>query len=138
MTATPRFIVPLPWLQPPLSQNQALHWTEANEQKQAIKQAVVVLVKQQLRGANADSPPIKPPVEVVLRWTVTDRGRRDTDNPVPTLKAAIDGLVAAKFIPDDHWLIVPRSYVQIQLGRVKGLQLEVFPYVETTVEAAAS
>ena len=38
---------------------------------------------------------------VELVWFVTDKRRRDADNPVLTLKALCDGLVDAEIVPDD-------------------------------------
>lgn len=39
--------------------------------------------------------------EVWLTWYVTDRRRRDEENPVPTLKAMCDELVTLGVVPDD-------------------------------------
>jgi crossover junction endodeoxyribonuclease RusA len=124
--------IALPWISPPLTLNQRLHWTAEHREKQAIKQAVAILARQRIASLlPSRSGPVSAlpyPVRIVLWWTVTDRQRRDTDNLGPTLKAAIDGLVHAKLLPDDNWLIVPISYPQIELGPKQGLRLEITRY----------
>lgn len=95
--------IPLPWVKPPLSQNDrndrrtggARKIAEAKAQAQwAIKAARVT--------------PITGAV-VVLHWLIPNKIRRDCDNLGPTLKVCQDALVAEGVLPDDSWQHVPRS-----------------------------
>lgn len=108
-------VIELPWRVPPLTLNQRPHWAVKNSQTQAIRDVVRALAIRLV--------PLDPPVRVVLLWTVTNRRRRDTDNPSLTTKACIDGLVDAGFLPADHWEIVPDSHCEIRLGDAPGLKL---------------
>lgn len=108
-------VIELPWRVPPLTLNQRPHWAVKNSQTQAIRDVVRALALRLV--------PLDPPVRVVLLWTVTNRRRRDTDNPSLTTKACIDGLVDAGFLPADHWEIVPDSHCEIRLGDEPGLKL---------------
>lgn len=112
-------VIELPWTTPPLNLNQRMHWRTKARETKTIRSTVAVLA----RGRR-----ITPPCTVTLVWTVSDRRRRDTDNPAPTVKAAIDGLRDAGCIPDDHAQIVTSSGTRIdyQPGR-KTLHLEVRP-----------
>lgn len=51
---------------------------------------------------------------VELLWQVTDRRRRDAENPVATLKAVCDGLVDAGLVVDD----VP-AYMEKAMPRIE-------------------
>ena len=106
--------IPLDWTSPPIHGNQRMHWA----QKAKLTASVRARVGQLARGQT-----ITPPCEVVLVWTVTDKRRRDTDNP--SLKAMIDGLRDARVFPDDNAQMVKRSWCEIELGTVKAMRLEV-------------
>lgn len=110
-------IIELPWLKPPLNLNQRLHWAVKAKETRLIRSTVAALA----RGRT-----ITPPCTVTLVWTVSDRRRRDTDNPSPTVKACIDGLRDAGCIPEDHSQIVTASGTRIDYepGR-KAMSLEV-------------
>lgn len=126
MTAADVFVVPLPYLRPPLSLNQRLHWAAKAIKTQDIRKAVAVLARQHRTFVGGRVTwPVKPPVTVELVWTVTDRRHRDTDNPVPTLKACIDGLRDSGLLRDDSSEYVPWSRTRIVLGAKAGLRLEI-------------
>jgi crossover junction endodeoxyribonuclease RusA len=91
---------------PTLSMNQRLHWAEVARRKRLVGDQVLLLARA------ARLPRGLSRVEVVLHWRPTIRRRRDSDNPSPTLKAAIDGLAAYGLVPDDDALHV-RSYCEI-------------------------
>jgi len=85
----------LPYPRPPLSLNQRLHWAaKAKITKQIIDDVTVL--------AHASSVPkglVR--VGIVLHWSAKTNRRRDTDNPAPTLKAAIDALTRYGLTADD-------------------------------------
>lgn len=78
----------LPYARPPISQNDRPHWAQAARLKKQISDDTQTL------AVAAKLPRLVPFVDVVLVWYPADMRRRDTDNPAPTLKAAVDGLVA--------------------------------------------
>lgn len=83
----------LPYSRPPLSLNGRYHW--------ATKARLTKEVRAWTREAALYRVPSLDRAHVVLHWVPRDRRRRDTDNPFPTLKAAIDGLRDAGIVPDD-------------------------------------
>ena len=82
----------LPWKSPPLTLNQRMHWAV----KARLTKEVRLIAKVKARGI-----PDLERCSVELVWFVTDKRRRDADNPVLTLKALCDGLVDAEIVPDD-------------------------------------
>lgn len=84
----------LPWTKPPLSANQRLHWKPNAAITARVRRATKLL------ALSAGIPPLGR-CEVTLTYNPTDKRRRDADNPVPTLKAACDGLVDALVVADD-------------------------------------
>lgn len=87
-----KWTLQLPWKSPPLTLNQRMHWAV----KARLTKEVRLIAKVKARGI--------PDIErcsVELVWFVTDKRRRDADNPVLTLKALCDGLVDAEIVPDD-------------------------------------
>lgn len=93
----------LPYPSPPLSLNKRMHWRVENSWKKQLHNDVLVLCllnhlpKDQARA------------RVTLVWHPHDKRRRDTDNPVPTLKALIDGLVKYRLVTDDSSEFVTSS-----------------------------
>jgi Holliday junction resolvase RusA-like endonuclease len=86
----------LPYLAPPLTLNQRMHWAPRNRITQEIKQAVYVLA----HGVNL--PQGLDRVTVTLHWRPATTRKRDNDNISPTLKAAVDGLVMYGLVQDDN------------------------------------
>lgn len=85
----------LPYPSPPLSLNKRMHWrVQASWAKQLHHDVIMLAMHQHLPKDQARA-------KVTLVWHPSDKRRRDTDNPVPTLKACIDGLVKYRLIPDD-------------------------------------
>lgn len=101
-----------PWGSPPLSLNKRLHW--AREAR--LKKDIGLLVKS--RALRGHIPP-SDHIDVWLRWQPKTKRRRDGDNVYPTIKAAVDGLVAAGIVPDDHTGHVTHRPLEI-LPREKG------------------
>lgn len=111
-------VIELPWPKPPLNLNQRMHWAQKATQTRLIRSTVALLA----RGVT-----IPPPCTVTLVWAVSDRRRRDTDNPAPTVKACIDGMRDAGCIAEDHSQIVTASGCRIDYrpGQPSSLRLEV-------------
>ncbi len=111
-------VLVLPWSDPPIRENDRDHWRQKAERTKAVRAATGVLARNQRVQRMARA-------EIRLVWTVTDRRRRDSAAPNPTLKAAVDGLVDADVLADDHHLIVPRMWCEIEHGPTKGVRIEI-------------
>lgn len=75
----------LPYKKMPISLNDRFGWRKVHE--------IMDEVKTTTRAAAFDAGiPRMTKCEVTLVWIVPDMKVRDTENPVPTLKAACDGL----------------------------------------------
>ena len=86
-----RWTVTLPYIAPPLTLNQRLHWAARSRLTRGLRESTAWL-------ANL---PALPSVHVVLHYRPADNRRRDPDNIVATLKPCLDGLVDAGIVPDD-------------------------------------
>lgn len=85
----------LPYGKPPLSGNSRWgHWSQEREVQAGVKKAVWALARHQ-------RIPQLTTATVELVWLPGTNRRYDADNIAPTLKPAIDGLVAAGVLPDD-------------------------------------
>ena len=78
-----------------LSMNDRLHYIRRHTLNEAWVKAAFWWAK-----ANG-LPKHLPPCDVRVTFPVKDRRRRDSDNPAPTVKAIVDGLVLAECWPDD-------------------------------------
>jgi crossover junction endodeoxyribonuclease RusA len=93
--STPRtYTIALPPGLPLLSLNDRGHWAARYRRSEALKKAAWALALQQ-------KIPRLERVSVVAEYQPPDRRRRDSDNPVASVKAAIDGIVAAGCLPGD-------------------------------------
>ena len=79
---------------PLLSLNGREHWAARHRKTQALKDAAIVM-------ARKTRLPRLEHVSIVAEYQPPDRRRRDADNPVASVKAAIDGIVAAGCLPGD-------------------------------------
>lgn len=79
---------------PPMTLNQRQHWAARARDVKAWRQRTAWECK-------AAQVPRLDRCEVVLRGAPPTNRRRDRHNLVPSLKAAVDGLVDAGVIPDD-------------------------------------
>jgi hypothetical protein len=98
------WLVPLPWLKPPLTANEQrrMHYQAEARIKRHIRwdvgfAAVAAYVPRGLQR-----------VEIVLNWQPAIARRRDEDALAPTLKSVVDGLAAGTkrypghgLVPDD-------------------------------------
>lgn len=83
-----------------LSMNDRLHWARAREIGDVWRDAACW-------WATANKlPKGLPACELRVTFPVKDRRRRDSDNPAPTVKRIVDGLVLAGVWPDDtpNWV----------------------------------
>lgn len=90
---TDEWVIRLPYTRPPLSLNDRMHW--------APKGKITREIRDYVREACWYRVPTLERAHIELHWVPRDRRRRDTDNPYPTLKAAIDGIRDATVIADD-------------------------------------
>lgn len=84
----------LPYARPPITLNDRMHWATKAGFTREIRSLVALKCRQQ-------RVPSLGKAHVELHWVPRDRRKRDSDNPYPTLKAAIDGLRDAEIVPDD-------------------------------------
>jgi len=94
MTEERTWRIELPYVKPPLSLNDRMHWRKKSSITSALRSATTLL----LRAKRV--PPLEYAV-VRLEWVVPTRTRRDSDNPIATLKVCADALVDAGVLPDD-------------------------------------
>ena len=79
-----------------LNPNRRLHYMNLYRAKAIAKDEAIALVLQQGRPA---TPYEK--AHITITWVAKDKRRRDIDNLFASMKAYIDGLVAAGLIADD-------------------------------------
>lgn len=93
---------------PPLSLNQRLH--------PLAKARLTREVREDTNRLGQGIPAMQR-CEVWLTWYVTDRRRRDEENPVPTLKAMCDELVTLGVVPDDTPEFMVKHMPRIEFTR---------------------
>lgn len=120
--------IDLPWVKPPLSQNDR----GINPHVKAAKVAQALTeARWSIRAAK-----VRPVVSanVTLHYRVPDRRRRDADNLAATFKVCQDALVAEGVLPEDSWVCVPRAAQEIHAPSKEGpsmwLELEVITRFE--------
>jgi crossover junction endodeoxyribonuclease RusA len=94
MRASTTFELALPWSKPPLNLNDRRHHHAQAAIVRDVRRAGWVLARSSLVGEHQR-------VRVCLHYQPRDTRTRDSENPVPTLKALCDGLVDARVVPDD-------------------------------------
>lgn len=77
-----------------LSLNGREHWAERARRSKTLKNAAWAM-------ALAGKVPHLERASIVVEYRPPDRRRRDADNPAPSAKACIDGIVAAGVLTDD-------------------------------------
>lgn len=90
-----QWVLPLPYSSPPLSLNLRMHPAKERAAKRQLKADAHYLAhyRKVTRGCEA--------IFVTFVWVPKTKRTRDTDNPVPTIKALIDGLVQYGVVVDD-------------------------------------
>jgi hypothetical protein len=98
--------IPLTWTTPPLRQNDRQH--------HMVKAKAFAAALEEARWAIRAAKP-KPMIgaDVTLHYRVPDHRIRDADGLAPTLKAALDALVAEQILPRDDWVCVPSATCRI-------------------------
>lgn len=110
----PQWSLMLPYDRPPLSLNKNMHWAKQRELERQIMDDVQWLARA------AKLPKGLRYVEITLLWAPSVKRTRDTDNPTPTLKKVIDGLVKYGLIPDDNHDVVRSSCMILPLIKGRG------------------
>lgn len=89
------YLLHLPYDRVPLSQNDRMHWrTAAGIKRQVKADAHTMCIARRLpKGLER--------VHVELHYVPKVVRRRDTDNPAPSLKAALDGITEYGLVVDD-------------------------------------
>lgn len=113
-----------PWEKPPMSMNDRLHHQVKARMTAMVRTTAYLLARQARIPACSH-------VEVAMVWTVPDRGRRDAENPIATLKPFCDGLVDAGIVPDDtpEWMTKLMPVIEYRRGE-KGVRFELSGRVE--------
>ncbi len=83
-----------------LSMNDRLHWRKRAELTHQWRWAAMIAAKS-LPWQGKELRRQLPPSFVRVTFPVTDNRRRDADNPAPTVKAIVDGLVDCGAWSDD-------------------------------------
>lgn len=90
-----QWAVQLPFVKPPLSSNQRMHWAKKARVTREIREGAALAIR-------AAGVPRCAKVRVRVLWAVSDpKRRRDPSNVMPTQKAVVDGMVDAGVVPDD-------------------------------------
>jgi crossover junction endodeoxyribonuclease RusA len=82
-----------------LSMNGRYHWAVRSRRTQIWRHTASIHAHKTLGAPKAARA--QPPSFVRVTFPVADNRRRDADNPAPTCKAIVDGLVDAGLWPDD-------------------------------------
>ena len=95
-----------------LSANDRTHWAVKAKSTEAVRQEVMVKVREQ-------NVPALNRIRIDITWWVTDRRRRDADNAMPFAKAIYDGIAAdkgtsARIVDDDNPLYVEKVMPRIE------------------------
>lgn len=100
--------IPLAFEKPPMTKNSVRRMHYQAEAK--LRAEVVANVRWSIKAAR-----VKPVVgaNVVLHWRVKNKRRQDGDGADPFKAACIDALVLEGVLPDDSWVCVPFSGVQV-------------------------
>lgn len=90
-----------------LTANQRLHWAQKAERTRVTRQTAWAEAK--LSRPAGRLIPFEDKMRCLITVKYPDRRRRDVHNLMPTVKAAIDGMVDAKVFHDDsdEWLVGP-------------------------------
>lgn len=123
------------WPKPPITKNRSFgHWAPRRAAEQSIFDEAfwVSRLLWPTAAAAGWTLPITTPIWVRLVWTVTDKRRRDSSGPQPTLEAWIDGCIVgprnhrgAGLIHDDRHEIVRRAWCDIEHGTKESCRIEI-------------
>lgn len=114
----------LPYSSPPLSLNRRLHWAVEQRIRKQLIHDVTWLARARRVPTGLER------IIVTLHWRPGVVRRRDTDNPAPTIKAAIDALVTLGVVVDDDSAHVWSGCVVHPVGKPARLWLTITELVE--------
>lgn len=134
-----RILIRLPFVSPPLRSNDRLHWAVKAKRVKEIREATALAAGPWVRWraivVKPDNDPlalpINRPVVITFVWEVTDHRVRDVGASTPTLKAAIDELVAVGVLASDRHSVVTEERYRIEVGTIKGVRIEIASVGET-------
>lgn len=95
--------VELPWINPVLSPNARTHWAKLSRAKKKARQDAATVCSG-YRGEKPSSGPVR----VSLTFCAPDKRRRDLDNAIASMKAALDGVSDALGIDDNEFILTAR------------------------------
>ena len=98
------------------NQQKRAHYHQVAKAKKLVGEEVCALA----RGKRI---PLLDVCTVEVIWHVADKRKRDTDGLGPFLKAALDALVQAGVLVDDHSGYVPRTCMSIVRGEVQCIEI---------------
>lgn len=107
-------VITLPMRRPPMTSNdqRRMHWTKVRKLKAEAAEQVGWRAREQLqKGLRIDRARVR------ITWYAPDARRRDSDALGPFLKAALDALVSAGVLPDDHSAHVVETSQRILVDR---------------------
>lgn len=102
--------IPLPYRRVPLLLNARLNHYTKNNLVQEIKKAAWAVAR------SMNIPPMKAAMVGLIYYPGQNKGP-DADNLAATLKPALDGIVAAKVLPEDKPAHVLRTWQEVVLRR---------------------
>lgn len=125
------------WPKPPLSLNdRPRHWAARGAQVARVREQAAELCRERIADGSLD---VLEPVVVTLVWYAPTRAKRDSDNPVATLKPVCDGLVDAGLVPDDTPEWMDKRPVQIVYRKNEpGVELHIETWAEVVERAAVA
>lgn len=113
--------VDLPWPPKELNPNAHIHWKAKRRRRQAYRHACSwACVDQKVRKVDAEQ------IKATVIFSPPDARRRDVDNMLSSVKAAIDAVAEAVGIDDSNWSIEPVRGIPCKGGNVR-IVLEAIP-----------
>jgi crossover junction endodeoxyribonuclease RusA len=114
MTAAEAWAVVLPWPHKDLSPNARVHWREKRRRHRSYRHTCSwECVDQGIRKIDAQV------IKATIIFSPPDSRRRDIDNMIASVKAAIDAVAEAIGVDDSRWQIEPRRGVPVKGGNVR-------------------
>lgn len=103
---------------PPLTLNGRMHRLKVAEWTRILRRQAAVMAR---------DIPFMHHIDVTLTWVVNDHRKRDSDNPIPTLKALCDGLIDADIVPDDtpQYMTKHMPVIEFRAGAKPHLELTI-------------
>jgi Holliday junction resolvase RusA-like endonuclease len=110
-------VIDLPWPHPHLSPNARVHWSKLARAKAAQRTLAHWMAYKAYRAFG--SPQLIGPVDVHCEFAPPDKRRRDMDNMLASIKAALDGVSAVIGVDDSKWRLSMHVAPPVKDGRVR-------------------